>query len=166
MYFFCFHCQNNFVIIFTDLWCKKILGIIYEPDITVWPWKHKTSMFHSEILASLNINWNKILSPGLENNQILKCCSGNFPTWFSQIQGTRSEKDGELRDKSVLYFQQQSGPCPLVLENKHTLQCWSVFFNNFDMHDYVWKLHFSVWLFSNSGDKVLFLLKFNEVRIS
>ena len=32
---------------------------------------------------------------------------------YSQIQGTRSKKDGELRDKSVLYFQQESGPCPL-----------------------------------------------------
>ena len=38
-------------------------------------------MFHSEILASLNSNKNKILSPGLENNHTLKGCSGNFPTW-------------------------------------------------------------------------------------
>ena len=37
-------------------------------------------MFHSEILASLNFNKNKMLSPGLENNHTLKCCSGNFPT--------------------------------------------------------------------------------------
>ena len=35
--------------------------------------------FHSEILASLNFNKNTILSPGLENNHTLKCCSGNFP---------------------------------------------------------------------------------------
>ena len=32
---------------------------------------------------------------------------------YSQIQGTRSKKDGELWDKSVLYFQQESGPCRL-----------------------------------------------------
>ena len=32
---------------------------------------------------------------------------------YSQIQGTRSKKDGELRDRSVPYFQQESGPCPL-----------------------------------------------------
>ena len=32
---------------------------------------------------------------------------------YSQIQGTRSKKDGEQRDKSVQYFQQESGPCPL-----------------------------------------------------
>ena len=35
--------------------------------------------FHSSILASLNFNKNKILSPGMENNHTLKCCSGNFP---------------------------------------------------------------------------------------
>ena len=36
--------------------------------------------FHSEILASLNFDKNKMLSPGLENNHTLQCCSGNFPT--------------------------------------------------------------------------------------
>ena len=41
--------------------------------------------------------------------------------------------------------------------------------NNLDIYDYVGKLpeqHFSVWLFSNPGDNKLFLLKFNEARIS
>jgi hypothetical protein len=37
-------------------------------------------MFHSENLASLNFNKNKILSPGLEKNHKLKCSLGNFPT--------------------------------------------------------------------------------------
>ena len=32
---------------------------------------------------------------------------------YSQIQGTKSKKDEELREKSVPYFQQESGPCPL-----------------------------------------------------
>ena len=32
---------------------------------------------------------------------------------YSQIQRTGSKKDGELRDKSVSYFQHKSGPCPL-----------------------------------------------------
>ena len=50
-------------------------------------------MFPSAILASLNFNKNKMVSPGLENHR----------------------KDGELRDKSVPYFQQESGPCPLDL---------------------------------------------------
>ena len=37
-------------------------------------------LFHSEILASLNFNKNKICSPVLNNNHSLKYCSGNFPT--------------------------------------------------------------------------------------
>ena len=43
------------------------------------------------------------------------------------------------------------------------------FFNNLDIYYYIGKLleqHFSVWLFSNPGDKILFSLKFNEARIS
>ena len=43
------------------------------------------------------------------------------------------------------------------------------FCNNIDIYDYVGKLpekHFSVWLFSNPGEKMLFLLKFNGARIS
>ena len=44
-------------------------------------------MFHSEILASLNFNKNKILFPGLENNHTMKCCSGNFPIIYVKIVG-------------------------------------------------------------------------------
>ena len=43
------------------------------------------------------------------------------------------------------------------------------FSNNLDIFNYVGKLtkqHFSVWLFSNPGDNILFLLKFSEARIS
>ena len=43
------------------------------------------------------------------------------------------------------------------------------FSNNLDIYYYVGKLlkqHFSVWLFTNPGDKILFLLKFDEARIS
>ena len=43
------------------------------------------------------------------------------------------------------------------------------FSNNLDIYDYVGKLpkqHFSVRLFSNPGDNILFLLKFSEARIS
>ena len=43
------------------------------------------------------------------------------------------------------------------------------FSNNLDIYDYVGKLpkqHFSVGLFSNPGDQILFLLKFHEARIS
>ena len=43
------------------------------------------------------------------------------------------------------------------------------FSNNLDIYEYVGKLpeqHCSVWLFSNPGDNILFLLKFDEARIS
>ena len=43
------------------------------------------------------------------------------------------------------------------------------FSNDLDKYDYVEKLpeqHFSVWLISNPGDTILFLLKFIEARIS
>ena len=32
---------------------------------------------------------------------------------YSQIQGKRLKKEGELRDESGSYFQQESGPFPL-----------------------------------------------------
>ena len=80
---------------------------------------------------------------------------------YSQIQGTRSKKDVEQRDKSVPYFQQESGPYIQMLT-------W-YFSNNLDIYYYVGKLpeqHLSVWWFSNPGEIILFLLKFNEARIS
>ena len=85
-------------------------------------------MFHSEVLASFNFNKNKMLSPGLENNLTLKCCFGNFPTysymsrkipeqhlnvWLFSNPGDKVQKDEELREQSVPYFQQESGTCPL-----------------------------------------------------
>ena len=88
-------------------------------------------MFHSEILTSKNFNRNKFWSPGLENNHTLKYCLGNLATllymlwlldkyqiniWmygYSQTQGTRLKKKGELWDKSVPHFQQVSGPWPM-----------------------------------------------------
>ena len=53
-------------------------------------------------------------------------------------------------------------------DNSNSFKCW-YFSNNLDIYDYVGKLpeqYLSVWLFSNPGDKILFLLKFNEARIS
>ena len=56
------------------------------------------------------------------------------------------------------------------LENNHSLKCWSgIFPTILNLYEYVGKLpeqHFSVWLFFNPGDKILFLLKFYEARIS
>ena len=66
---------------------------------------------------------------------------------YSQIQGTRSNKDGELWDKSVPYFQQKSEPCPLDWRKTIHLNVDLVFSNNLDMYEYVGKLpeqHFSV----------------------
>ena len=43
------------------------------------------------------------------------------------------------------------------------------FSNNLDICYFVGKMpeeYFSVWLFSKPGDKILFMLKFNEARIS
>ena len=58
--------------------------LLEESEDDEWDSKYLISrflnMFHSEILASLNINKIKILSPELENNHTPKCCSGNFPT--------------------------------------------------------------------------------------
>ena len=98
-----------------------------------------------------------------------------MPKYFSkmygyfQIQETRSKKDGELRDKFVPYVEQESGSCPLDWTIPYTQMLIWYFSNNFDIYYYVGKLpkqHFSVWLVSNQGDEILFLLKFNEVRIS
>ena len=78
--------------------------------------------FHSEIMASLNFNKNKILSPGLENNHTLKhffaifqhnnlcqdCWKNTLSTFKCMVilksRGTRSKKDGKLRDKFVHTF--------------------------------------------------------------
>ena len=93
-------------------------------------------------------------------------------TWiygYSQIHGTRSKKDRKLRDKSVLYFQKESGHCPLDWRITIHSNVDLVFSKNLDIYYYAGKLpeqDFSVWLLSNPGYKILFLLKFNEARIS
>ena len=66
---------------------------MYFPD------KQEFHMFHSEILASLNFNNNKILSPGLENKLTLKCCSS--PSFWTLSPG---------------------------LENNYTFKCWFCIF--------------------------------------
>ena len=88
-------------------------------------------MFHSEILASLNFNKNKISSHGLEKNHTLKCCRAIFQhnnicqdCWKNirstfecmvilKSRGQGQKKDGELRYKTVPYFQLESGHCLL-----------------------------------------------------
>ena len=61
------------------------------------------------------------------------------------------------------------GPCPLDLRIPLHSNVDLVFSNNLDIYDLVWKLpeqHFSVWLFCNPGNTIVFVLKFNEPRIS
>ena len=88
---------------------------------------------------------------------------------FSPILGTRSRFLLNVWDIFVPWFSIFFGPCPLDLRITIYSNVDLVCSNNLDIYDYVGKLpeqHFSVWLFSNPGDKMLFLLKFNEVRIS
>ena len=58
---------------------------------------------------------------------------------------------------------------PWIWEKPYIQMFIWYFSNNLDIYHNVGKLgeqHFSVWLFSRPGDKILFLLKFNEARIS
>ena len=59
----------------------KVHQTEHSLQLLVLPALAQLDMFHSEILASVNFNKDKIWSPGLENNQTLKCCSCNFPTY-------------------------------------------------------------------------------------
>ena len=54
---------------------------------------------------------------------------------YSQIQGTRFTKDGKLRDKSVPFFQQESGPVPWIGELTYTQMLIWYFSNNLDIYD-------------------------------
>ena len=83
-------------------------------------------------------------------------------------------------DKVMILVKSRGYICPILftlfriltpgLENTNTLKCLKLNFSNYlDMNICVEKFskqHFNVWLFSNPGDKFLFLLKFYEVRIS
>ena len=88
---------------------------------------------------------------------------------YSQIQGTRSKKDKELRTNLSLTFNKNLDLVPWIgLYSYIQMLIW-YFSNNLDIYDYVGKLpeqYFSVWLLSNPGDNILFLLKFHEARIS
>ena len=144
-------------------------------------------MFHSEILASLNFNkikffhldwrttiqWNVVLAIFQHNKICQDCCKITRSTFECMVilksRGQDPQTYGELQDKSVPYFQQEYGPCPLDWRKTIHWNVDLVFFQQPWHYDYVAKLpeqHFSVWLFSNPGDNILFLLKFNEARIS
>ena len=44
---------------------------------------------------------------------VVKIQDQHFNVWLFSNPGDKVKKDGELRDKSVLYFHQESGSCPL-----------------------------------------------------
>ena len=83
------------------------------------------------------------------------------------------------QDKVQILVESMGQICPVVLHlfwtlsprfgNTQTFKYWFSIFPTILTYDYVGKLpeqHFSVWLFLNPGNKILFLLKFIEARIS
>ena len=134
-------------------------------------------MSHSEILASLNFNNKKMLSPGLENNPTLKCGSRNFSTesymsrllekyqiniWvygYSPIQG----------DKVQILVKSTGQIFPVVLhlfwrvspgfENTHTFKCWSGIFQQSWQIWLCWKIDRTTfqWMVVLQSTKVEYL---------
>ena len=93
-------------------------------------------MFHYEILASLKeynfVPWigeqtyTEMLFWKFSNIIIYVNIAGKIPdkhlnVWYSQVQGTRSKKDGEKREKPVLL--KRIWTLSHGLEKKHTLKC-------------------------------------------
>ena len=136
-------------------------------------------MFHSEILASLNFNKDKNFVPWIREQQYNKMLFWQFSNIiiFVKIVGKLPEQH-----LIVLLFsnpgeqvQKRWGTtgqiCPVLSTRIWTLSPGLIWYfsNNLDIYDYVGKLpeqNFSVWLFSNPGDNILFLLKFYTARIS
>ena len=85
-----------------------------------------------------------MLSPGLENNHTLKCCSGNFPIICVKIVGKISDQHLNVwlfsnpGDKVQKRWRTMGQICSVLstriwtlspgLENNHTLRCWSGIF--------------------------------------
>ena len=99
------------------------------------------SMFHSEILALLNFNKIKILSPGLENNHTLKRLFWQFSNITKYVKSVGKIPDQHLSvwlfsnpgDKVQILVESTGQICPVVLhlfltlspgfENNHTFKC-------------------------------------------
>ena len=82
-------------------------------------------------------------------------------------------------DKVLILVKSRGPICPIVITFLDLIPwIWEVWYikililhftNYLDINVYVWKLfeqHFNAWMFSNPGDKILFMLNFCEVRIS
>ena len=116
------------------------------------------------------IHWNVFLAI-FQHNRIRPACSKNTRSTFECMVILKSRGQG-LYSCWKYWTDWSRGSqsfldiVPWIGEYPYTLMWY--FSNNLDIYDYVGKLpeqHFSVWLFSNPGDKILFLLKFNEARI-
>ena len=93
----------------------------------------------------------------------------NLSVRFFSNQGDKVQILVEITEQNCQVVLHHFLPCPLDLRITIHSNVDLVFFNDIDIYNYVGKLpehHFSVWLFSNPGDKILFLLKFNEAGIS
>ena len=142
-------------------------------------------MFHSEILVSWNFNKDEKDFPWIGEHpytEMLFCQFSNIIVYVrgektrstfecvviiqSTGQGPDSWKYGtDLSHSSPSFL----GLVPWIWKRPYIKILILYFSNNLDKYDYVGKLpeqHFSVWLFFNPGDNILFLLKFNEARIS
>ena len=142
---------------------------------TLKSWVHKisTRIKFCPLDWRTTIHWNVVLAI-FQHYNICQDCWKKYQIniWmyhYSQIQGTRSKKDGKQQDKSVPYFQQESGPCPLderitIHSNVHLVffqQSWHIF--------KCWKIArptFQCMVVLQSRRKKKFLVKINEARIS
>ena len=120
-----------------------------------------------------NIHWNVVLAIFQHYNICWDCWKipdQQMSVWLCSNPG----------DKVQIIVESTGQVCPVVLhlvwtlspvfENNHTFKCWSGIFPTIltymIMLENYQKKHFSVLLFSIPGDKILFLLTFNEARIS
>ena len=89
--------------------------------------------------------------------------------WLFSNPGDKVQKRWRTMGQICPVLSTRTGPCPLDWRITAHSIINLVFSSYLDIYDYVGKLpeqHFSVWLCSNPGDNILFLLKFNEARIS
>ena len=84
-------------------------------------------------------------------------------------RGQGPKKMENYRTNLFRTFKKNLDIVPWIGKN-HTFKCWSGIFPKIIIYmimlENCQKQHFSLWLFSNTGDNILFMLKFYEARIS
>ena len=104
-------------------------------------------MLHSDILASIKFNKNYILVPWIWEEPYIEML-------FQQFSNTI----GKLWDKSVPYFEQESGPCSLDWRTTIYLDTSLAIFKQPWYMWVCWKIDgtiFNVLLYSNPRDKII-----------